>query len=453
MLFVNWAQNMSRMLERYFNISKLGTTVQREVIAGVTTFMTMAYILVVNPQILSEAGMDRAALTTATALAAMFATLVMALYARLPFGLAPGMGINAFFAYTVVLQMGFSWQLALTAVFLEGLIFLLLTLFNIREAIVNSIPINIKHAVSVGIGLFIALIGLNSAGIVVTGMEAGEGGTLSGNILKMGEIGTPATLTALTGLVLTGVLLSLRVKGALLIGIVATTIIGIPYGATTLPEGMQLVSTPPSLEPLFFKIQPSRIFSSDLLIVLFTLLFVDMFSAVGTLIGVGAKAGMLDERGRLPRAKQALFSDAAGTTMGSLLGTSTVTTYVESAAGIAEGGRSGLTALVIALLFGLALFLSPLFLIIPEAATAPALILVGFFMITPIKEIDFNDYTEALPAFLTIVIMPLTYSIAEGVVFGVLSYVLLKLLTNRGKEVSLLLYILALIFVFRFVVQ
>jgi AGZA family xanthine/uracil permease-like MFS transporter len=441
------------MLERYFNISKLGTTVRREVIAGVTTFMTMAYILVVNPQILSEAGMDRAALTTATALAAMFATLVMALYARLPFGLAPGMGINAFFAYTVVLQMGFSWQLALTAVFLEGLIFLLLTLFNIREAIVNSIPINIKHAVSVGIGLFIALIGLNSAGIVVTGMEAGEGGTLSGNILKMGEIGTPAALTALTGLVLTGVLLSLRVKGALLIGIVATTIIGIPYGATTLPEGMQLVSTPPSLEPLFFKIQPSRIFSSDLLIVLFTLLFVDMFSAVGTLIGVGAKAGMLDERGRLPRAKQALFSDAAGTTMGSLLGTSTVTTYVESAAGIAEGGRSGLTALVIAVLFGLALFLSPLFLIIPEAATAPALILVGFFMITPIKEIDFNDYTEALPAFLTIVIMPLTYSIAEGVVFGVLSYVLLKLLTNRGKEVSLLLYILALIFVFRFVVQ
>ncbi len=441
------------MLERYFKISKLGTTVQREVVAGVTTFMTMAYILVVNPQILSEAGMDRAALTTATALAAMFATLVMALYARLPFGLAPGMGINAFFAYTVVLQMGFSWQLALTAVFLEGLIFLLLTLFNIREAIVNSIPINIKHAVSVGIGLFIALIGLNSAGIVVTGMEAGEGGTLSGNILKLGEIGTPAALTALTGLVLTGVLLSLRVKGALLIGIIATTIIGIPFGATTLPEGMQLVSTPPSLEPLFFKIQPSRIFSSDLLIVLFTLLFVDMFSAVGTLIGVGAKAGMLDERGRLPRAKQALFSDAAGTTMGSLLGTSTVTTYVESAAGIAEGGRSGLTALVIAVLFGLALFLSPLFLIIPEAATAPALILVGFFMITPIKEIDFNDYTEALPAFLTIVIMPLTYSIAEGVVFGVLSYVLLKLLTNRGKEVSLLLYILALIFVFRFVVQ
>lgn len=453
MLFVNWAQNLSRMLERYFKISKLGTTLQREVIAGVTTFMTMAYILVVNPQILSEAGMDRAALTTATALAAMFATLVMALYAKLPFGLAPGMGINAFFAYTVVLQMGFTWQLALTAVFLEGLIFLLLTLFNIREAIVNSIPINIKHAVSVGIGLFIALIGLNSAGIVVTGMEAGEGGTLSGNILKLGDIGTPSTLTALTGLVLTGVLLALRVKGALLIGIIATTIIGIPYGATTLPEGMQLVSTPPSLEPLFFKIQPSRIFSSDLLIVLFTLLFVDMFSAVGTLIGVGAKAGMLDERGRLPRAKQALFSDAAGTTMGSLLGTSTVTTYVESAAGIAEGGRSGLTALVIALLFGLALFLSPLFLIIPEAATAPALILVGFFMITPIKEIDFNDYTEALPAFLTIVIMPLTYSIAEGVVFGVLSYVLLKLLTNRGKEVSLLLYILALIFVFRFVVQ
>lgn len=441
------------MLERFFQLRKLGTTVQRELIAGVTTFMTMAYILVVNPQILSEAGMDQAALTTATALAAMFATLIMALYARLPFGLAPGMGINAFFAYTVVLQMGFSWQLALTAVFLEGLIFLLLTLFNIREAIVNSIPINIKHAVSVGIGLFIALIGLNSAGIVVTGMQAGGDGALTGNILKLGNMGSPEVLTALTGLVFTGVLLSLRTRGALLIGIVATTLIGIPFGVTALPGDMQLVSRPPSLEPLFFKIQPARIFSSDMLIILFTLLFVDMFSAVGTLIGVGAKAGMLDESGRLPRAKQALFSDAAGTTAGSLLGTSTVTTYVESAAGIAEGGRSGLTALVIALLFGLALFLSPLFLIIPEAATAPALILVGFFMITPIKEINFNDYTEALPAFLTIVIMPLTYSIAEGVVFGVLSFVLLKLLTNRGKEVSLLLYILAIIFVFRFVIQ
>ena len=434
-------------------MKELGTTVQREIIAGVTTFMTMAYIIVVNPQILSEAGMDQSALTTATALAAMLATLIMAFYARLPFGLAPGMGINAFFAYTIVMQMGFSWQLALTAVFLEGLIFLLLTFFNIREAIVNSIPMNIKHAVSVGIGLFIALIGLNSADIVVTGMQAQTDGTVSGSILKLGDIGASNVLTALIGLVFTGVLLALRTKGALLIGIVVTTLVGIPFGVTHIPDQMQVVSSPPSLEPLFFKIQPARIFSSDMLIVLFTLLFVDMFSAVGTLIGVGAKAGMLDENGRLPRAKQALFSDAAGTTMGSLLGTSTVTTYVESAAGIAEGGRSGLTALVIALLFGLALFLSPLFLIIPEAATAPALILVGFFMITPIKDINFNDYTEALPAFLTIVIMPLTYSIAEGVVFGVLSYVLLKLLTNRGKEVSLLLYILAIIFVFRFIIQ
>jgi len=434
-------------------LKELGTTVQREIIAGVTTFMTMAYIIVVNPQILSEAGMDQSALTTATALAAMLATLIMAFYARLPFGLAPGMGINAFFAYTIVMQMGFSWQLALTAVFLEGLIFLLLTFFNIREAIVNSIPMNIKHAVSVGIGLFIALIGLNSADIVVTGMQAQTDGTVSGSILKLGDIGASNVLTALIGLVFTGVLLALRTKGALLIGIVVTTLVGIPFGVTHIPDQMQVVSSPPSLEPLFFKIQPARIFSSDMLIVLFTLLFVDMFSAVGTLIGVGAKAGMLDENGRLPRAKQALFSDAAGTTMGSLLGTSTVTTYVESAAGIAEGGRSGLTALVIALLFGLALFLSPLFLIIPEAATAPALILVGFFMITPIKDINFNDYTEALPAFLTIVIMPLTYSIAEGVVFGVLSYVLLKLLTNRGKEVSLLLYILAIIFVFRFIIQ
>ncbi len=441
------------MLERFFRLDEHGTTVQREVIAGVTTFMTMAYIIVVNPQILAKAGMNQAALTTATALAAMLATLIMALYARLPFGLAPGMGINAFFAYTIVLQMGFSWQIALTAVFFEGIIFLLLTLFNIREAIVNSIPINIKHAVSVGIGLFIALIGLNSAGIVVTGKSVAAGGGLSGNILKLGEVGDPAALTAWIGLVVTGVLLALRIKGALLIGIVATTLIGIPFGVTRLPDNMQFVSAPPSLEPLFLKVQPGQIFSSDLLVVLFTLLFVDMFSAVGTLIGVGAKAGMLDEYGRFPRAKQALFADAAGTTMGSLLGTSTITTYVESAAGIAEGGRTGFTALVIALLFGLSLFLSPLFLIIPEAATAPALILVGFFMITPIKAIDFNDYTEALPAFLTIVIMPLTYSIAEGVVFGILSFVFLKLFTNRAKEVPWLIYILAAVFIFRFIIQ
>jgi AGZA family xanthine/uracil permease-like MFS transporter len=444
---------LKRILTGFFDLNAHQTTIQREVIAGVTTFMTMAYIIVVNPQILSETGMNQSSLITATILASMIATLIMAFYAKLPFGLAPGMGINAFFAYTIVLQMGFSWQLALTAVFLEGIIFLLLTFFNIREAIVNSIPINIKHAVSVGIGLFIALIGLNSANIVVTGMEAGSGGALTGNIVKMGNISSPTVLTALTGLVITAVLLALRIKGALLIGILLTTIIGIPFGVTQLPGTSKLVSLPPSIEPLFFKIRPGEIFSTNMLVVLFTLLFVDMFSAVGTLVGVGTKAGMLDEKGRLPRAKQALFSDAAGTTFGSLLGTSTVTTYVESAAGIAEGGRTGLTALVIALLFGLALFLSPLFLIIPEAATAPALVLVGFFMITPIKEINFNDYTEAFPAFLTIVIMPLTYSIAEGVVFGIISYVLLKVFTNRGREVSLLIYILAAVFILRFIIQ
>lgn len=444
---------MKRLLDDFFKLEAHQTTIQKEVIAGVTTFMTMAYIIVVNPQVLSETGMDHSALITATILASMIATLIMAFYARLPFGLAPGMGINAFFAYTIVLQMGYSWELALTAVFLEGIIFLLLTFFNIREAIVNSIPINIKHAVSVGIGLFIALIGLNSADIVVTGMEAGADGTLTGNILQMGNINSPSVLTALSGLIITAVLLALHIKGALLIGILLTTLIGVPFGVAELPANTEFVSMPPSVEPLFFKIQLGKIFSSNMMVILFTLLFVDMFSAVGTLIGVGAKAGMLDKDGRLPRAKQALFSDAAGTTLGSLLGTSTVTTYIESAAGIAEGGKTGLTALVIALLFGLALFLSPFFLIIPEAATAPALILVGYFMITPIKEIDFNDYTEALPAFLTIVIMPLTYSIAEGVVFGIISYVLLKLLTNRGKEVSLLIYILAAIFVLRFIIQ
>ena len=444
---------MKQLLDNFFKLDAHQTTIQKEVIAGVTTFMTMAYIIVVNPQILSETGMDHSALITSTILASMIATLIMAFYAKLPFGLAPGMGINAFFAYTIVLQMGYSWELALTAVFLEGIIFLLLTFFNIREAIVNSIPINIKHAVSVGIGLFIALIGLNSANIVVTGMEAGTNGALTGNILQMGNINSPSVLTALSGLLITAVLLALRIKGALLIGILFTTLIGVPFGVTELPDNTEFLSMPPSVEPLFFKIQLDRIFSSNMMVILFTLLFVDMFSAVGTLIGVGAKAGMLDKDGRLPRAKQALFSDAAGTTLGSLLGTSTLTTCVESAAGIAEGGKTGLTALVIASFFGLALFLSPIFLIIPEAATAPALILVGYFMISPIREIDFDDYTEALPAFLTIVIMPMTYSIAEGVVFGILSYVLLKLLTNRGREVSLLIYILAAIFILRFIIQ
>jgi AGZA family xanthine/uracil permease-like MFS transporter len=429
------------MLEKFFNLKNNHTTVKTEVLAGITTFMTMAYILAVNPGILSSTGMDKNAVFTATALSALVATLVMALVAKLPFALAPGMGLNAFFAFTVVLGMGYTWEFALTAVFLEGIIFLLLTAFNIRELIVNSIPLNIKHSVSAGIGLFIAFIGLVNAGIVVDNPST---------LVALGSIKNHSALLALIGLVITGVLLAKRVKGALLIGILVSTLIGLPLGVTKLPEGFTFFSVPPSLSPIFFKFQFHHIFTVDMVVVLFTFLFVDMFDTVGTLVGVSSKADMLDENGNVPRAKQALFADAIGTTFGAMLGTSTVTTYVESAAGVSEGGRTGLTALTVAGMFLIALFLAPVFTLIPGAATAPALILVGLFMLSPVAKINFNDYTEAIPAFLTIIMMPLTYSIAEGIVFGMLSYVLLKVLTGRFKDVSIVMYVLAVLFVLKF---
>lgn len=428
------------MLNRFFQLKENNTTVKTEVVAGFTTFMTMAYILAVNPDILSATGMDKNALFTATALSAMVATLVMALVARLPFALAPGMGLNAFFAFTVVLGMGYSWQFALTAVFLEGIIFLVLTAFNIRELIVNAIPISMKHAVSSGIGLFIAFIGLQNSGFIVNN---------DATLVGLGDMGSPSVLIAAGGIVLTAVLLILRVKGALLIGIFLATIAGIPFGVTTLPEG-HLVDAPPSLAPIFWKMDFSRIFTMDMLIILFTFLFVDMFDTVGTLVGVSSKAGMLDEEGRVPRVKQALFADSVGTTLGAIFGTSTVTTYVESASGVAEGGKTGLTSLTTAGLFLIALFFAPLFTMVPAAATAPALVLVGFFMMSPILKIDFDDYTESIPAFITIIIMPLTYSIAEGIVFGMLSYVLLKILTGRFKDISVVMIVLAVLFILKF---
>ena len=428
------------MFEKYFSLKQNKTTVRTEILAGLTTFMTMAYILAVNPDILSATGMDKNALFTATALSALIATLVMALVAKLPFALAPGMGLNAFFAFTVVLGMGHSWQFALTAVFLEGIIFLLLTLFNIRELIVNSIPLALKHAISAGIGLFIAFIGLQNAGIIVNNDAV---------LVGLGEMGSPAVLIALGGIVLTAVLLALKVKGALLIGIFSATVAGLPFGVTNMPEG-SLVSAPPSLEPIFFKFDFSQVFTFDMMIVLFTFLFVDMFDTVGTLVGVSSKAGMLDKDGKVPRAKQALFADAIGTTAGAILGTSTVTTYVESASGVAEGGKTGLTSLSTAAFFAIALFLAPLFLMVPAAATAPALVLVGFFMMTPILNINFGDYTESIPAFLAIIIMPLTYSIAEGIVFGMLSYVLLKILTGKAKDLTIVMVVLAMLFILKF---
>ncbi len=431
------------MLDKYFNLKQNKTNVRTEVLAGITTFMTMAYILAVNPDILSATGMDKGAVFTATVLSAFVATMVMALYAKLPFALAPGMGLNAFFAFTVVLGMGHSWQFALTAVFLEGLIFIALTAFNIREMIVNSIPMNMKHAISVGIGLFIAFIGLKNAGIIVSSPATFV--TL-GDITNITENGGAAV--ALITLVITGVLLALNVKGALLYGILIGAVIGLPIGVTTLPTSFEF--TPPSLSPIFMKFEWGQILTLDMLVVVFTFLFVDMFDTVGTLIGVSSKANMLDKEGRVPRVKQALMADAVGTTVGAMLGTSTVTTYVESAAGVSEGGRTGLTSLTVAGLMLLALFLSPVFLMIPGAATAPALILVGAMMMTPVKNINFDDFTESIPAFLTIVMMPLTYSISEGILFGVLSFVLLKALTGKFKDISIVTIVLAVLFILKF---
>lgn len=432
-------------LSKYFNLAENKTNFRTEILAGITTFMTMAYILAVNPDILSATGMDRGAVFTATTLSAVIATLVMALVAKLPFALAPGMGLNAFFAFTVVLGMGHSWQFALTAVFIEGLIFILLTAFNIREMIVNSIPNNMKHAISVGIGLFIAFIGMKNAGIIVSN---------DATFVALGDLtdltNNAGALVALLSLIVAGVLLALKVKGALLVGILFGTILGIPFGVTQLPTSFNLV--PPSIAPIFMKFEWTQILTMDMLVVVFTFLFVDMFDTVGTLIGVSSKANMLDEQGRVPRVKQALMADAIGTTAGAMLGTSTVTTYVESASGVSEGGRTGLTALTTAAMFFIALFLSPLFLMIPGAATASALVLVGAMMMTPIKNIDFEDYTELIPVFLTIVIMPLTYSISDGIMFGVIAFVLLKLITGKTKDITWVTAILAVLFIIKFMV-
>jgi len=427
-------------MEKYFKLKENNTSIKTEILAGITTFMTMAYILVVNPSILSVTGMDFGAVFTATALATIVATLLMGLYANLPFAQAPGMGLNAFFAFTIVKQMGYSWQFALTAVFLEGIIFIFLTIFNVREAIVNSIPLNVKKSISVGIGLFIAFIGLDNAKIIVH--------TEAGTIVSLGNITSGTALLALIGIVITGVLLAKNIKGALLIGIIATTIIGIPMGITKVPTSF--ISAPPSIKPVFMQFEWSNVLSVDMAIALITLLFMDLFDTVGTLVGVATKANMLDEKGNVPRSKQALLSDAIGTTLAGCLGTSTVCTFVESASGVSEGGRTGLTAVSTACMFIVALFLSPLFIMIPSPATAPALVLVGLFMMEPIKEIDLADFTEAIPAFFTIIMMPLAFSISDGLAFGMISYIILKTLTGQGKKVSIATYIVGILFVLKF---
>ncbi len=426
------------MIQKLFGFDPNTMNIRKEIIAGITTFLTMAYILAVNPSILAAAGMDQGAVFTTTIIASVVATLVMAIYAKLPFALAPGMGLNAFFAFTVVLTMGYTWQFALTAVFLEGLIFMLLTLTGLRQKIVDAMPLVLRKAISPGIGLFIALIGLKSAGIVVSN---------DATLVALGDLHTPGVLLACFGIIFSAVLMVRNVTGALLIGIIVTTIIGIPLGITTLNG---VVDTPPSMAPILLKFEWSNILSLDMVICVFTFLFIDMFDTIGTLIGVSSRAGMMDEQGNIPRLKQAFMADAIGTTVGAMLGTSTVTTYVESASGVNAGGRSGLTAFTTAICFLLALFLAPLFLAIPAQATAPALVLVGAIMMTGIHNIEFNDFSYAIPCFVCIAFMPFTYSISDGIMLAYITYVLIQMCTGNWKKLSPAMYILAALFVLRY---
>ena len=427
------------MLEKIFKLKENNTTVRRELFAGLITFLTMSYILVVNPNILENTGMDRAALFTATVLGSIIATLMMAFFTNLPIAQAPGMGLNNFFAFTVVLTMGYSWQFALTAVLLEGIIFILLTFFNVRELIVKSLPLVLKQAIPVGIGLFITLVGLKSSGIVVENANT---------LVSMGDMSNPNIWIALLGLVITGALLALNINGAILVGIVIATLAGFLFGIVRFPED-SWVSLPPSLAPIFFKFEWNNVISFDMLLVVFTFLFVNLFDTVGTLIGVVSKAGFTDAEGNFPQVKKALLADALGTTFGAMLGTSPITSYVESSSGVAVGGRTGLVGVGVAIMFFLSLFFSPLFLMVPASATAPALIIVGLFMISAVAQINFDDITEALPAFVTMIFMPFTYSIAQGLVFGILTYFFVKILSGRLKDVSAVIYVLTFLFIIK----
>lgn len=428
------------MLNRLFGFDSTQTTVKREIFAGVTTFLTMSYILAVNPSMFGLLeGMPSGAVFTATALAAIVGCLAMAFWGKLPFGLAPGMGLNAFFVYSVCLGMGYSWQFALTAVLIEGLIFILLTVTNVREAIVNAIPQSLRHAIGAGIGLFIAFIGLSSAGVIVNN---------DATLVGLGDITSGSALLALIGLIITGFMFIRNVPGAILIGILVTMLIGIPMGVT---EFKGILSQPESISPIFCKFEFDKVFTLDMLVVVFTFLFIDMFDTVGTLVGVCTKANMFDENGNIRRLKQAFMADAIATTAGAMLGTSTTTTYVESAAGVAQGGRSGLTALSVAVCFAVALFFSPLFLSIPAAATAPALIIVGLLMMEPIIKIPFDDFSEAIPAFVCIVMMPLSYSISNGILLGMIAYVLINMICGKFSKISPAMYILAILFVLKFI--
>lgn len=453
-----------KVIEKLFHLKEHRTDVKTEVIAGITTFMTMAYILAVNPNILAQAGMDRSAVFTATAISGFLATLIMAFMANYPFVLAPGMGLNAYFTYTVVQNMGYTWQEALAAILVEGIVFIVMSLTNVREAIFNAIPMNLKHAVTVGIGLYIAFIGLQNADVVVDSSTLVTVFSFK-NSIENGTFNSQGitVVLALVGILATAVLMVKKVKGGILWGILGTWVLGMICQLTGLyvpaPEAGFYSLFPdfsaglaiPSLEPIAFKMDFSNFLSIDFVVVVLAFLFVDLFDTLGTLMGVAAKADLLDKDGKLPKVKGALMADAIGTTAGAMMGTSTVTTFVESASGVAEGGRTGLTSLVSAILFAVSLVLSPIFLAIPGFATAPALVMVGFLMMTSVMKIDFSDYTECIPAFIAIMAMPFMYSISEGISMGFISYVVINLVTGRHKKISPLMYVLAALFVLKYI--
>ena len=428
------------MLTKLFGFDPKKTTIRTEILAGITTFLTMSYILAVNPAMFSELpGMPAGSVFTSTALAAIIGCVVMAVWGKLPFGLAPGMGLNAFFVYTVCMAMGYSWQFALTAVFIEGLIFIVMTITNIREAIVNAIPLNLRYAIGCGIGLFIAFIGLKNGQVIVNNEST---------LVQLGDVTSGSALLTIIGILITGLLYAKKVPGAMLLGILLTTFIGIPFGITKLNG---VISLPDSIAPIFMQFEWSNVLSLDMLAIVFTFLFIDLFDTMGTLIGVSTRANMVDSEGRIPRLKQAFMADAIATTAGAMLGTSTTTTYVESAAGVSQGGRSGLTAFVVGCCFAVTLIFSPLFLAIPGEATAPVLFLVGLLMIEPIRNIDFSDYTESIPAFICIITMPLAYSISDGILLGMISYVVLNAISGKFKKITPTMYILALLFVLKYI--
>ncbi len=433
---------MNTFLQKAFGLNPAKHSVRTEIIAGITTFLTMAYILAVNPSIFSaleSQGMPTNAVFTATALAAIVGCLVMSIYAKKPFGLAPGMGLNAFFVYTVCLAMGHPWQMALTAIFLEGILFILLTVTNVRKLIVDAIPVTMKRAIGAGIGLYIAFIGLKSAGIIVNS-EATS--------VALGSFSEPAVILSIIGFLITSVLVILNVKGGMLLGIIATTLIGIPMGVTNFNGVM---STPPSIAPIFCQFEWSQILSWDMVAIVFTFLFIDMFDTIGTVVGVSVKSGMVDKDGNVDGINKVLMADAVATVAGAVFGTSTTTTYIESASGVSEGGRTGLTSFTIAVCFAIALMFSPLFLAIPGAATGPVLFIVGVMMASPVRDIDWSDYSEAIPAFVTMLLMPLAYSISDGIMLGMITYTLLNALAGKLKKVSVMMWILAVLFILRYV--